>query len=177
MDSAHLPQVKLRYWECVFFSGIFGVIALYPFSAPLIPFATYNQQLFIFLVLASMAIFATIALYYAFYEGRKKQWVMMSALMAACATALMGYAAFMTTAVFTVWFIDAALALFCFGYILARHFFQRVEKDFRHKWRSIILMSLAINFMAIILTTIAASFPPLLIALSIGGLVWGSSFL
>lgn len=177
MDSARSPQVKLRYWEFVFFSGLFGVIVLYPFIAPLIPFVIYNQQLFILCILTSIAVFATIALYYKFYERRKKQWAVISAFMAACATTLMGYAALHASIIFTVWFIDATLTLFCFGYILARHFFQRVEKDFLYRWHSIILMSLAINFMAVIITTLAVSFPPLLIALSIGGLVWGSSFL
>lgn len=168
----------MQYWEHVFFAGLFGVIALYPFVGAGISRIAYDDRLLSFFALSGIAALVTLIMYGEFYERRRRRWAACAALFAALlAVPILGGAIAIARPVFVVWFIDAVLSLSVFGYVITKHLFRRVERDFYQRSYHIILAGLGINFCALIFAALIAVFPVALIALIAGGVLFASSFL
>lgn len=169
------PPPQARYWESVFFAGLFGFIALYPGIISDISYATENPTLFLLLSTASIALFLTLVFYNEFHAGRRSCYLAASAALAALAIISAGFSLFFTTPTLLVWFLDAALALFSFGYIIAKHLFRRIERDLRTHAPRIILRGLTITLIALLIAHTLIIFPIGLIALIIAGAVFLSA--
>lgn len=168
----------LHYWEHVFFAGLFGVIALYPFVVRDIPYVAYHDKTLSFFVLAGIAIMVTLIMYAEYNQKRTRRWAALAALSAGfLAVPFVGGASTIASPVVVVWFIDAMLSLCAFGYIIIKHLFRRVERDFRDRLPHSIVTGLAINTCALIFMALVVAFPIPLIAFFTGGLIFGSSFL
>lgn len=156
---------SLYYWESIFFAGLFGFVALYPAVISVFPYAAENPTLFLLLSTSSIAVFLTLVFYGEFHTGRRPLPLIISAFFAALTVTCVGLSLIFTVPATVVWFMDAALALFSFGFIIARHFLRRVERDLRAHSPKIILGGLAVTGAALFVAHTLTIFPIGLIAL------------
>lgn len=156
---------RIYYWESVFFAGLFGFVALYPAVVLNFPYAAENPDLFLLLSVTSIALFMTLVFYNEFHESRRARWLMISAAFAALTVICAGFSLFFTAPTTVVWFMDAVLALFSFGYIIAKHFLHHVKRDLRAHWQKIVLWGLAVTLAALLVAHTLTIFPISLIAL------------
>lgn len=156
---------SIYYWESVFFASLFGFIALYPAVISPLPYAAENPLLFLLLSTMSIVLFMTLVFYGEFNAGRRLPWLIVSAFFAMFTIISAGIALIFIAPTTVVWFIDAALALFSFGFIIAKHFLRRVERDLRAHLPQAILSGLAVTAVALLIAHTLTIFPIGLIAL------------
>lgn len=157
---------SIYYWESVFFASLFGFVALYPAVISVLPYAAENPLLFLMLSTASIALFLALVFYGEFHAGRRlPSLIIISAFFAALTVMFVGFSLIFTIPAIVVWFMDAAIALFSFGFIIARHFLRRVERDLRAHAPKIIVGGLAVTGAALLVAHTLTVFPIGLIAL------------
>ena len=158
----------LHYWEAVFFTGLFGAIALYPAAQGFFPRVLSDAPLFTLLIATGIAAFLTLVVYFEFHERRRTRYVTACAFNAALTVAFLGTLTHTLTPQALLWFLDALLALFTFGYIVSKHLFQRVERDFLRRAHHIILTGFVLNALTLLFMAVLTVFPAGLIALITG---------
>ncbi len=131
-----------EHWEWVFFKSLIGAIIFFPFARSVFFFLESNYN--VILLLATSFSFLFISW---IFSLRKERYLLALALSVFLSTILFGWSVWTTSPTLVIWFISAALAIATFGFIPARHLFQRTEKLLVKKWKEIIAAGLFSNLL------------------------------
>ena len=147
---------KSEYWEWVFCKNLVGAVILFPFVQNNLRFFLEKENAFFTLVVLSLTmIFASWLL----YKKRKRYYLIDLGIVVFLAAVLFGFAVKQIDPIVTVWFLNAALAVLTFGYILAKHLFAQTERFFVKKWIEIIVGGLLATFFRVTLAFAFLFFP------------------
>ncbi len=154
--------MRFRFWEYVFFASAFGAVALLPAALPSMPFLAVPVAAFT-LALASCSLVAALALYGKRTPNGQK---LLCALVAGAGALLLSGAEEWMPVPFVAWSVAAAVAVLTFGAILARRFFRRVERDFRHNFVHVMAVGIAVNAIGLTLAFFFAVFNPVFVGMT-----------
>ena len=156
--------MRFTFFEYVFFISAFGTVAFFPAALPFMPLLALPTTA---LTVACMGIFAFIGLtLHEKKRGEKTPRITLCiAAIAGCVALLISIMGRATSPAFALWSLNAILATFTFGSILARQFFRRVERDFRRNASHALVIGLAINAAGLLAANLFTVFPPTLVAI------------
>jgi lysylphosphatidylglycerol synthetase-like protein (DUF2156 family) len=153
--------MRFTFFEYVFFVSAFGTLALFTGAQNLLPLLTLPAYAFT-IALTGITTLIGLTLYEKnqAHSTRKKAFGI--AALTGCVALLISMLGQATSAAFALWSLNAVLAVFTFGSILARRFFRRVERDFRRNMAHILVIGLAINMIGLFAANTFAVFPPVM---------------
>ena len=156
--------MRFTFFEYVFFVSAFGTLAFFPSARPLLPLLTLPTIVFS-ITLTGLAAFTWLWLYEKIKGNPTRARVAVVAVLAGCVAILINATGALSSPEFALWSLNAVLAAFTFGSIIARRFFRRVERDFRRNASHILIIGLAINAAGLLAANLFTIFPPVLIAI------------
>ena len=149
-------KYKTEYWEWVFYKNLIGAVILFPFVQSYLRFFLAKENAFATLLVLSLTmLFASWLL----YMRRGQYYLIDLGIVVFLAAILFGFAVRKIDPIVTVWFINTALAILTFGYILAKHLFAQTERLFLKKWKEIIAGGLLATLLRITLAFAFLFFP------------------
>ena len=156
--------MRFTFFEYVFFVSAFGTLAFFPSARPLLPLLTL-PAVTLSITLTGLATFAWFWLYEKTSAQPTRARAVVIAVLAGCVVILINATGSLSSPAFALWSLNAVLATFSFGSILARRFFRRVERDFRRNASHILIIGLAINAAGLLAVNLFTVFPVVLIAI------------
>ena len=156
--------MRFTFFEYVFFTSAFGTLAFFPAARPLLPLLALSPITFS-ITLTGLAAFLWLWLYEKTSEKPTRARAAAVAILTGCIAILINATSTVSSPAFALWSLNAVLATFTFGSIIARRFFRRVERDFRRNASHILVIGLTINAAGFLATNLFTAFPPVLIAI------------
>ncbi len=157
-------MIRLRFWEYVFFAGLTGSVALYPFVRGQIAPAFAATPYATLLVLTVIFSFAALAYGRHAHARQTRRSAMAATGLGGAAIVMIGLSSASASPALAAWFIDTGIALFSFGYMLANRLLWRAESDLVRNIGHAIVVSLSANALLILIGALAGMLPVPLIA-------------
>ncbi len=157
-------MIRLRFWEYVFFAGLTGSVALYPFVKGGVVPAFTSMPYALLLVLTIALSFVALAFSKHAHARQTRRSRMTATAIGGAAIVMVGLSSANASPALAAWFIDTGIALFSFGYILANRLLVRAENDLVRNIGHAIVVSLSANALLILIGALAGMLPVPLIA-------------
>lgn len=156
--------MRFQFFEYVFFVSAFGTLAFFPAARDLMPLLALPAYALNVALIGITALVA-LALYEKNHTHPTHKKALIIAAIAGCVALLISILGQASSIAFAAWSLNATLAVFTFGSILARRFFRRVERDFRRNMVHVLIAGLAINTVGLFAIHFFTTFPPIMMGI------------